>query len=477
MKINQHATNTPEADWVEAAQLDIVMKGLRTTQPAAVVVLLVVCALVARYVSPAVLTVWALAWLALALHRALVVRRYTHLVSHQPVSERLTFLRRHAWIWSAYAATWGVVPLVFTDRLPDAVEVAVWFVGAGAGAVSMSWMSAHMPTVKRYLATLILTLVSSLLAFIFTAAQPLTSISFSILMPLVVMLFWVALLRMVANLHRLSAQGIDLRYQNEKLIQSLRKQTHAAQEALVFRDRFLAGAAHDLKQPINALGIYAEWLSNEPKLVDELSPKILQSTQAINTLFDSLFDLVKLDAGHLEVVPKPIDVAQLLAELEVQFRPLAIQKGLNLRVRVIEATLMSDPIMLRRIISNLITNAIRYTNQGGILLAARPRDTTLVFEVWDTGVGIAEDEQALVFDEFYRVRHGGSDGGFGLGLAIVRRLSATLGLTLSMSSRPGRGSVFRVRAPQSAKAGGAPAGVTSSGGRSFAHSGASESGS
>ena len=117
--------------------------------------------------------------------------------------------------------------------------------------------------------------------------------------PVLLGLYWLLLLRIVRHLHELYRSSIDLSYHNARLIYSLQEQTRVAQEASRFKDRFLAGAAHDLKQPVSALSIYAEWLSSEPELVDELGPKILQSTQAINALFDSLFDLVKLDAGRL----------------------------------------------------------------------------------------------------------------------------------------------------------------------------------
>ena len=116
--------------------------------------------------------------------------------------------------------------------------------------------------------------------------------------PVLLGLYWLLLLRIVRHLHELYRSSIDLSYHNARLIYSLQEQTRVAQEASRFKDRFLAGAAHDLKQPVSALSIYAEWLSSEPELVDELGPKILQSTRAINALFDSLFDLVKLDAGR-----------------------------------------------------------------------------------------------------------------------------------------------------------------------------------
>lgn len=465
---------SPENEWVEATQLDAVMQGMRSSWSAALTTVMVINVLAASFVSMTALVAWDLAWFVAAAYRYLYLRQYVRHVAHRAVSERLAYFQRCMWIWFPYAMSWGILPLVLANRLPDLLCVIAWITISGAGAVSMSWMSVHLPTVRGYLITFVATVLVSVLINVVMGAVPSSEWVMGTVMPVLTALYLITMIRMVHNLHRTSSQSIDLRYQNERLIQSLRKQTHAAQQALVFRDRYLAGAAHDLKQPINALAIYAEWLSTEPELVDELSPKILQSTQAINTLFDSLFDLVKLDAGHLTMEVKPIKVDALLAELMVQFRPLAIQKGLALRSRSIDAVLHSDPIMLRRIISNLLSNAIRYTQHGGILMAARRRSDAVVFEVWDTGIGIAKGEQTLVFEEFYKVQLGGTEGGFGLGLSIVRRLSDALGYALTIQSVPGRGSVFRLRVPVPADA---SLTATNSKGHSSAHSAAFGSGS
>ena len=224
----------------------------------------------------------------------------------------------------------------------------------------------------------------------------------------------------------------------------------AAVEAVRFKDRFLASAAHDLKQPVNALGIYAEWLASEPELAHELSLKILKSTQSVNALFDSLFDFVRLDAGKMQVRQRTIKLAELFDDLEVQFRPTALEKSLNLRVRPKAWTLHTDPIMLQRILSNLLANAMRYTSHGGVLLAVRPWRGGLRLEVWDTGIGVAENQLGHIFAEFYKVQSAGTQEGFGLGLAIVKRLTEALGYELQVRSHEGRGTLFRITLPPDA---------------------------
>ncbi|MFT4193132.1 sensor histidine kinase [Ottowia sp.] len=208
--------------------------------------------------------------------------------------------------------------------------------------------------------------------------------------------------------------------------------------------RELRDALHDVRQPASALRLYAEWLNEDHALADELAPKLLRAARAVEVMLDAALDLARLDAGPDEPNLQPVDVHALLCELEAQFQPLAAQKGLALRVRSLRTSVTADPIVLRRILGNLVANAIRYTGRGGVLLAARRHGKATSFEVWDTGIGIPEAEQARVFEDFHRVRPGESDDGLGLGLAIVRRLAARAGWPVALYSRPGRGTLVRL---------------------------------
>lgn len=466
----QNAESIPrqaEADWLEAASMTTVMRGLKNSHMLAVGVWVVLALLTVGY---APLPVWAavvvLTGVALVL-RTRLLRGWRGLAGTGRIDAQLEFQRRYRWFWGGNAATLGLWPLVISGDMPSWARATSWMLLLGGGMMVSTWMSAHLGITRVFLRTLILTLIASSILQVVLRGELLASgLHFSALGMLLV--YWGFMHRHVQRLHETHQASVDLGYQNERLIQSLREQTRAAQEAARFKDRFLASAAHDLKQPVNALSIYAEWLSAEPKLVDELAPRIAQAAQAVNGLFDSLFDLARLDAGRLDADLRPVDVRRLLRDLEVQYHPTALQKGLRLRVRAIDATLSSDVVMLRRIVGNLVANAIRYTPRGRVLLAARRRDGGISFEVWDTGIGIAGHEQQRVFGEFYKVPQGGTDEGFGLGLAIVQRLSDRLGYPVSMRSQPGRGSVFKVLAPAS---------VTDSAGHSSARSAAPASGS
>jgi len=262
---------------------------------------------------------------------------------------------------------------------------------------------------------------------------------------LLVLIYWSAVRMAGQRLNRVQRSNLELQFANAQLIASLTEKTRVALEAVEAKNRFIASAAHDLRQPVHALSLYADWLRAEPELVLQITPKIVQSTQAVNELFNSLFDLARLDASVVEVNWQRVDLPSLVGELELQYAPLAKEKGLDLRTHVLAGAVRSDPVLLKRLLGNLLSNAIRHTERGGVLLAVRPGEDGWRMEVWDTGVGIAPEHQQAIFQEFYRVaRHNGTEESFGLGLAIVRRLCEALNHRLSMKSKPGQGTVFRL---------------------------------
>ncbi len=442
----QSVQGSSQADWIEATRLSTLMTGMDASQRPALLVLAALTWFCWGHVSPWTLGGVLTVSLCIAVIRVVFLRGYAVVTAQGDVGAQLAYIRDRRWFWMLNPIGWGVWPLVFQGRLPPQSEVVCWMLIAGVGAVAIAWMSAHLRLTRAFL--LIYFGSVTLSVALATAMWPeVREHSSNLWFPLVLGGYWLLLLRISKYLSEIYGRSIDLTYQNAILIQSLREQKRAVEEASRFKDRFVAGAAHDLKQPVSALGIYSELLSNEPTLANELGPKIMRSTRAINALFDSMFDLAKLDTGQFLVQPRSVDIAALLEELGTQFDTMARQKGLALRVRPVQASLYSDPVLLRRVIGNLLGNAIRYTSQGAVLLAARRRADRVVFEVWDTGPGIAPQEQDRIFDEFYQIDGAAAAEGFGLGLSIVRRLSEQLGCDVSLNSRQGVGTVFRVSAP------------------------------
>ncbi len=256
----------------------------------------------------------------------------------------------------------------------------------------------------------------------------------------------VVLRRFGSQLNQGHMNALRMQYHNEHLIESLTEEKRIAVDAVASKNRFLASATHDMRQPVLALDLYANWLVEEPHLSPTLSPKIANSTRAVITLFDSLFDLARLAVGELSVSMEHVHIHDMLNDLEVQYQPSAQAKGLTLRMHNLEEVIWSDPVLLKRVVSNLMSNAIRYTEKGGILVAVRKHESGLRIEVWDTGVGIEEHEQTLVLQEFYKsANNAGTSDGFGLGLAIVVQLTSLLGCQLQMKSRFGRGTMMAIQ--------------------------------
>lgn len=224
-----------------------------------------------------------------------------------------------------------------------------------------------------------------------------------------------------------------------------------AEQASLAKSRFLAAASHDLRQPMHAISLYVESL--KPQMqgrgAADILDKIERSINGTVELFNAILDVTKLDAGVVQPQLAPVRIRKFLLQLAEDFAAEADRKGLSLRVRAPDVWIESDAILLERILRNLLSNALRHTTHGGVLLSARPHRGRLRLQIWDSGSGIAPAHQPRIFDEFYQVgeQHGQARHGLGLGLAIVRRLARLLGYPLELHSRPGRGTVFSLDVP------------------------------
>ena len=439
------AMETPaEGRWVEAELVRGLMRTARTTQAMGLLLIPIFIGVIWDDARLDLLALWLLAALAAAFARSAMMGRYARDTAGSGPEEQLAFFARHRMVWPVSALIWGLTTVLYFDRSSLADQFICWLMMAGLAMFSVNSLSSHLPTLRAYLDTLAFTALSVMLWRTGIELHFHGPYYHYWVMALLV-IFWFVLRQAGLRLHLTHRSNYELQYRNNQLIESLTRQTQAALDAVEIKNRFLASAAHDIRQPVHALGLYADWLGSEPELVHEIAPKILESTKAVNALFDSLFDLVRLDSGKIKLNIEAVDLGRLLRELELQYRPLAQAKGLQFRVHVARGTVVSDPILLRRILGNLLSNAIKYTQRGGVLVASRQRGGARHIEVWDTGLGIAPVHQREIFREFYKVpSHAGTEDGFGLGLYIVARLAAILGHPLSLQSRPGRGTVFRV---------------------------------
>jgi len=223
-----------------------------------------------------------------------------------------------------------------------------------------------------------------------------------------------------------------------------------ADEANLDKTRFLAAASHDVLQPLNAARLYATSLVErqiaepEAKLVRNIDA----SLEAVEEILNVLIEISRLDAGRLEPDITILALNDVFERLEVEFQPLAREKGLELRIVPTRLWVSSDRRLLRRMLQNLVSNAIKYTTSGRVLLGVRRRGTKLSVQVHDTGPGIPTAKRSLIFKEFHRLEETAhSVRGLGLGLAIVERIGKVLGHHIELQSAPGRGSLFAVELP------------------------------
>lgn len=222
-----------------------------------------------------------------------------------------------------------------------------------------------------------------------------------------------------------------------------------AERANATRSRFVAAASHDLLQPLSAAKLFlasTEDEALEPRVEDALG-KARSALESVETILEALLDISRLESGRLSVSIGAVALGPLLERLGSEFAPIAAAKGLSLRIRPTNGVVMSDATYLRRILQNLIANALRYTESGGVVVGLRPAGPRAVrLEVVDTGPGIPAQEHANIFREFHRLNaRASASEGLGLGLAIVERAAALLGHDIGLASRMGRGSRFSVR--------------------------------
>lgn len=212
------------------------------------------------------------------------------------------------------------------------------------------------------------------------------------------------------------------------------------------KSSFLASASHDLRQPMQALTMFIDAMQNEDltKTQKKILDKIDLSTSSLKSLLDNLLDISRIDTGSVSYNPSIFNISPILKQLTLEYSEVAKNKDLKFKSVSRELFVKSDPVLVERIIRNLITNAIKYTKEGKILLGCRKEKNQLRIEVWDTGIGIKKEDLGKIFMEFYQVDNPSRDKskGVGLGLAIVRRLIQIIGSVIDLRSTPGKGSVF-----------------------------------
>jgi Na+/proline symporter/signal transduction histidine kinase len=233
--------------------------------------------------------------------------------------------------------------------------------------------------------------------------------------------------------------------------EALEKATAAAEEANIGKTRFIAAAGHDILQPLNAARLYASSLIERTRgrTNRELARHLETALGAVEEIFRAVIDLSRLDAGELKPRLQAVRLQEVLDRLRVEFEPVARDKGLALTIVPCSLSVTSDPQLLGRLLQNLVSNAVKYTSRGRVLIGCRRKRGRISLEVIDSGMGIPLADQEAIFHEFRRLEAGARAApGLGLGLSIVQRIARVLGTPLALHSVPGRGTRFRIELPQ-----------------------------
>ena len=399
--------------------------------------------------DPNVLLAWFIAMLVESLVRLRMARAF------RTAGSTADQVRMWSTRWVALAAVagvlWGAAGVLFfapREALQQLVLVAV-ILGVAFGSLTL--YASHRPALFAFLPAALLPLIARMVAqtepAYYTAA-------------IVVLAVFGFTMFFGRSFGETMFEAVKNNYENEVLVAQLMNEKRvaeearrAAEDATRSKTKFFAAASHDLRQPLQAIGIYCSLLKKRAQgPLEPLVKNLSSAVDSLSKLVEELLEISRLDAGAIQPRVQQVLIDEMFTALEQEFTPQAAGKGLALRVRHLNIAVESDPVLLARVLRNLMGNALRYTAKGGVLLGARPRGGLISLEVWDTGPGIRKEELDRVFEEFYRGEssRGEAASGFGLGLSIVKRICSVLGHPLIVTTRPGSGTVFRIEVPLSA---------------------------
>ncbi len=408
-----------------------------------------------------------LSWIG-TLYVATAIRTYWSLQFHKvrPTIDAIDPWRKRFLIGSAGAgAIWGSIGVLMF--VPDSLPLQMFLLGCifaiCAGAISV--IGYYLPAFYVFVVMLVTPTI---------VRHALMDQALHWVIAAICGIFMISYLGFGRRQNRFVSETLKIRYENTELIDKLKAQTLAAEAAMAKAERatqeaerakeeaeianraksqFLATASHDLRQPLQVIALFSEALRERiyyPE-VRSIVDNINASVEALQSLFNSLLDISRLEAGVVESMPIDFRVDQLLDKLRTDYTAPAREKNITLRIRPSNLVMYSDPMLLERVARNFVANAVRYTKEGGTVVIAcrKQRDGHVRLEVRDNGLGISAAEQQKIFREFYQVDNPERDRGkgFGLGLAIVRGIEHIIDCKIALRSELGLGSVFSVAVP------------------------------
>jgi two-component system, sensor histidine kinase len=400
------------------------------------------------YVSHTLLIAWLI---ALCLHqtlRAYHYRRYITASPHEQQSER--WGRLYIGAAATAGVIWGSAGVLMYVADSLAHQAMLVLILWGFATATMASLSVFAPA---FYVLIPLTLLPIIVRMLLDPGPARVYLA----IPGIIMFFVV--LSFGRTIHRITSESIEKRFENLDLIEELRAQKTLAEQARQeaesanrSKTQFFAAASHDLRQPLHALGLFAAALYEQVKDAEvvKLVNSINASVAALEGLFNELLDIAKIDSGVIKPALAHFTLREMFDRLRSDFTAEASAKNLSLSVDGGQCVVMSDPILLERIICNLLSNAVRYTSEGEIRLLAAPAEDRVRIEVRDTGVGVRPEHRERIFEEFFQLGNPArtSKKGLGLGLSIVKRLCGLLGYEMRLASEYGKGSTFSFHVPR-----------------------------
>jgi two-component system, sensor histidine kinase len=450
-------TDLSESAWIESESLRLLMETRSRTNGFSAFTMLAVAALFYGHVNLLLIAAWLIASLAVLALRLYIKSQFNKLVSNAYVGSQTIFVERNKFVWTLSGLTWGLAGWLNFTNIPTQNQYIGATILAFVGFVAIHNLYARRAISRDFINAFMGVQVFGafwVIAYVGQFRGP----QIQYIHVLCLLAIWPVLHIFSKRLYSVFTRNLLLQFRNNSLIKSLNLKTEQlvqekqiAMNANEVLQRFYASAVHDIRQPVDALKAYVKTAEGDETQWPDLLPKMTASCSSINKLLTSLYDFEQINSGHINVAHQTVDIDDVVDHLKQQFKPLALRKNLEFRTNAIAGYVQTDELLIKRILTCFVSNAVRYTEKGGILLAVRKSKLGIDFEVWDTGIGIDVEHQTRVFEEFYKVGDlTSTDEGFGLGLSAVKKLSAYAeNSSIGMQSRLGRGSVFRFTLPLS----------------------------
>lgn len=413
----------------------------------AVIVPLLVVYVLWDIVDRDILLSWIIAIFTLNTVRAILFRKYAK--SDKSVLDAPLWARYFTVLVFISGVIWGFGGFSFIQTGQPLVNTFIILISVGIAAGNIPWQSSYTPAITTFT-------LCALLPLSLRLSMEQERIYFVLAISIV--LYSVTVLLISRSIQKLIRESIVLRFEQSEMIEQLKEErdkatsaSNKADAASQAKSNFLAAVSHDLRQPLHALGLFVSNLKNNVKNTPHADSvgKIDSLLIGLETMFNGLLDISRLDAGVIKPEFRHFDIAPLIDKVCNDLQQEAQSKNISLRRYNRKLIVYSDPVLVERIIRNLMTNAVRHTQRGSVLVGVRPVNNKVQVNVWDTGPGIAENQAHKIFDEYYQLKNPERDRnkGLGLGLAIVHRLVEQLDISVQLQSSLGKGSRFLITLP------------------------------